>query len=67
KSLAEKIKIIIMDFKALFDKLKRSSSGGRSCFLVIQPDAVYLSSSIKSSRPYQFDISESNWLCCLIR
>ncbi|WP_447026774.1 hypothetical protein [Vibrio alginolyticus] len=42
-----------MDFKALFDKLKRSSSGGRSCFLVIQPDAVYLSSSIKSSRPYQ--------------
>ncbi|ELB2894398.1 MSHA biogenesis protein MshI [Vibrio alginolyticus] len=50
-----------MDFKALFDKLKRSSSGDRSCFLVIQPDAVYLSSSIKSSRPYQFDISESNW------
>lgn len=50
-----------MDFKALLDKLKRSSGGGRSCFLVIQPDAVYLSSSIKSGRPYQFDISESNW------
>ncbi|MCV6020047.1 hypothetical protein OFO93_26400, partial [Escherichia coli] len=30
-------------------------------FLVIQPDAVYLSSPAKSGRPSQFEISESNW------
>ncbi len=50
-----------MDFKAVLDKLKRSSVGGRTCFLVIQPDAVYLSSPTKSSRPSKFEISESNW------
>ncbi|CAH1581158.1 MULTISPECIES: MSHA biogenesis protein MshI [Vibrio] len=50
-----------MDFKAVLDKLKRSSVGGRTCFLVIQPDAVYLSSPLKSSRPSKFEISESNW------
>ncbi|MGR5236195.1 MSHA biogenesis protein MshI [Vibrio alfacsensis] len=50
-----------MDFKAVFDKLKRSSVGGRTCFLVIQPDAVYLSSSATRSRPSKFEISESNW------
>lgn len=50
-----------MDFKAVLDKLKRSSVGGRTCFLVIQPDAVYLSSPTKSSRPSKFEITESNW------
>ncbi|HHB1592493.1 TPA: MSHA biogenesis protein MshI [Vibrio campbellii] len=50
-----------MDFKAVLDKLKRSSVGGRKCFLVIQPDAVYLSSPTKSSRPSKFEITESNW------
>ncbi|EDP58123.1 hypothetical protein [Vibrio sp. AND4] len=50
-----------MDFKAVLDKLKRSSVGGRMCFLVIQPDAVYISSPTNSSRPSKFEISESNW------
>jgi MSHA biogenesis protein MshI len=50
-----------MDFKAVFGKLKRSSAGDRTCFLVIQPDAVYLSSSATRSRPSKIDITESNW------
>ncbi|MDF2155620.1 MSHA biogenesis protein MshI [Vibrio sp. CAU 1672] len=50
-----------MNFNAVLDKLKRSSSGGRICFLVIQADAIYLVSAAKSSRPSKFDISESNW------
>lgn len=50
-----------MNVKAILDKFMRPPSGGRSCFLVIQPDAVYLSTSVNSTRPSQFDISESNW------
>lgn len=50
-----------MDLKAALDKLKRSSVSGRTCFLVIQPDAVYLSSPTKSSRLSKFEITESNW------
>ncbi len=50
-----------MDFKAVFDKLKRSSIGGRTCFLVVQPDAIYLSTPASSSRPSRFEISDSNW------
>ncbi|MEX3074325.1 PilN domain-containing protein [Vibrio alginolyticus] len=50
-----------MDFKAVLDKFKRTSGGGRTCFLVIQPDAVYLSTSVKRGRPSRFEVSESNW------
>lgn len=50
-----------MDFKAVLNKFKRTSGGGRTCFLVIQPDAVYLSSSAKSDSPSRFEIADSNW------
>ncbi len=50
-----------MNYRAVIDRFKRSPGGGRTCFLVIQPDAVYLSTSIKSARPSRFDVSESNW------
>lgn len=50
-----------MDLKAVVDKFVRSSGSGRACFLVIQPDAIYLSSSLKSARPTRFEVSESNW------
>ncbi len=50
-----------MDFKAVLDKFKRTSGGGRTCFLVIQPDAVYLSTSVKSAQPSRFEVSDSNW------
>ncbi|CAM3086606.1 MSHA biogenesis protein MshI [Vibrio mytili] len=59
--MAEKIKIINMDLKTLFDKFMPSKNGGRTGFLVVQPDAVYLSSPTKNGRPAQFEISESNW------
>ncbi len=50
-----------MDFKAVINKFKRSSKGGRTCFLVIQPDAVYLSTSLQSELPSRFEVTESNW------
>ncbi len=50
-----------MDFKAVINKFKRSSGGGRTCFLVIQPDAVYLSTPLKGEQPSRFEVSESNW------
>lgn len=50
-----------MNVRAVFDKFMRPPSSGHTCFLVIQPDAVYISKSVNSTRPSQFQISESNW------
>lgn len=45
----------------LLNRITGSSAGGRTCFMVIQPDAVYLSASAKSASPARFDISDGNW------
>ncbi|AUI87085.1 MSHA biogenesis protein MshI [Vibrio azureus] len=50
-----------MDFKAALAKLKRSPLGGRATFLVIQPDAVYVSSSAKSCKAERFEVVDSDW------